>query len=330
MRQPQEAVRLSQIARQIDALEPARRAARAATLADLARYGVLLIAYLVALAVAVIGTIRLTGAYVSQAPVVFGTAALIAAVLVTAVAIDTAKRLARKTGRATEAYESAHVETLILPLVRDVLPGCTVSAGASIDAQAFDASELFARHREAVDGRCGVEGRTGDVTWRASALRVRRWARNHNGDRSFVAAFTGTYLHVTHRVDLPQPVRLVTEDIGSGEGRFGLIGGAVLRRTETGDDAFDSQFHVLTTSGAETPALPPRLREACLEVRRHLGRPFFLAFNTSGSYVAIPVEAYQLAPFEPGGITAPDAQRILDDVELVGRLPGVVAALARA
>jgi hypothetical protein len=322
-------LRRSQVEQRLAALEPARRAASAARLAQLGRYAVLFVVYLCALVAGVIGAIRFTGLYVSEAPVVFGSAGLAVAVLVTAVAILVTRRMARQDDPGA-AYDGAHVEQVILPLMRDALPGCAVSAASSIDRPTFDASRLFPPNHEGVEGWCGIEGRTGDVAWRASVVRARYRGRDRHGGYKLHPAFVGVYLHVADPIALAQPLRLIDQEAGPAETRFRFPPGAVFRRLPADDAALAERFHLLVTPKADAlPTLSAELRRVCLDVRQQVARPIFMSFNESGVHIAIPGDP-DSPPFEPGGLRTPDATRILDDLALVSRLPRVAETIGRA
>jgi hypothetical protein len=251
------------------------------------------------------------------------------AVVVTALAIVAVKRLGRDYDPGA-GYDAAHLEQVILPLMREVLPGCTVSSAPTIDRQTFDASRLFPSRHEGVEGWSGVEGRTGDIAWRASVVRVRYRGRDRHGGSKLHPAFVGVYLHVAHPIALAQPIRLIDQEAGPAEDRFRFSMGAVFRRLPPDDRAFADQFHLLVTPKADAlPTLAAELRRACLDVRHQLARPIFVSVGETGVHVAIPGDAHR-PPFEPGGLRAPDALRVADDLHLVGRLPQVAETISRA
>lgn len=323
--------RLARIEHLIAGLEPARKAAQAARVGELARYGMLLVVYLAALATGVVGTVWLVGRHLSQAPLVFGAAGLASGVLVTIAAVKVAMNMARNNAAPGAAYETAHLETMVLPLMREALPGCTVVRRSSVDATTFDAGQLFASHHEGFEGRCGVEGVSDETRWRASVLRVQHRGRDRHGGTRLHRTFAGVYLHVVHPTEQPQPIRLVDQALRSAEERFALRTGAVFRTAPEEDAAFAEQFVLLVPPKATAvPTLPAVLRDACLDVRRQLGCPLLLSFTSSGAHVAIPAPAHQLPAFASGGFSAPQAGAVAADLDLFARLPGVAAALRRA
>lgn len=322
---------IPRIERLIAGLEPARKAAQVARGGELARYGLLFLAYLAALAAAVVGTIWLVGRHLSQAPLVFGAAGLLAGVLVTGVAIKAGRAMARRGADPGAAYEAAHFETLVLPLMREALPGCTVLRRPLIDTPTFDESRLFAPHHEVFEGRCGVEGVSDNTLWRASVLRVQHRGRDRHGGTRLLRTFAGVYLHVVHPGEQPQPIRLVDQALRSAEERFALPAGAVFSLAPEADPAFTERFvRLVPPKAKDLPLLPAAVRHACLAVCRQLPGPALLSFTSSGVHVAIPAPAHQLPAFEAGGLGTPDAGRMAGELDLFERLPAVALTLGQA
>ncbi len=319
------------IERAMAGLEPARKTAQAARAGVMVRYGLLFVAYLAALVASVIGTIWFVGRQLAQAPWVFGAAGLAAGVLVTLLAVKAGRAMARRNTDPAEAYEAAYFETLVLPLLRDALPGCTVRRQSFIDVPTFDAGRLFAKHHQYFEGCCGVEGVAGDTIWRASVLRVQHRGRDREGGTRLLRTFAGVYLHLEHPAVPSEPIRLVDQALRSAEERFALPGGAVFAAADAHDPAFAERFVLLVPPKAkDLPALPPALRQACLTVSRQLPSPALLSFTASGVHLAIPAPAHRLPVFAPGGLSGPDVTDVEAGLDLFARLPAVADTLRRA
>ncbi len=331
---------VEEIARRIEALEPMRRAARRSTVGLIVRFGVLGVAYLFALIVGTVGAMYIVGRFVTTVPVVWLGAALLAAVFITAMTIAIGKRVWRAHSDPTHAYEAAYAASVAVPLLRDALPGCEASAEPVIDVHTFGASRLFTVPDERFEertgtpgfvGTCGIEGRVDDVPWRAAVLRVRRWGRDYDSRERSLPAFTGVFLHVEHHGAASDSVRLVDSGRDRADLRYHFPQGATLRGFPDVDDPeFASQFHELAAPGSPGATLPSAaLRRACLDVRRQLERPLFLAFNETGAYLAISWPSTE-APFEPGGLMQPSAAHVAADLDVIEHLPAAAATLARA
>jgi hypothetical protein len=314
-------------------VEALRRKTRSLALLQLAGYITIFVFFLALLVGGFVGTIWYLGNFVTQnLVVVFGTALAVAAGVIL-LAIFSFKRFARWRGDAQDEYVAAFRNQVVLPTLRDFLPGLSVSSEGTMSVDTFKASQLFEPSHDRFKAAYGFEGSLGGVRFMGSTIRAWKYIHEVRHERmEDVTYFNGLFFHLERPVSWPGTVRLVDrQHYATGE-----AGGIrVVRRSGTAHvhnvaEAFDPGAMLVIDEAVGTPpAIPEQAFRTWLELRKLLGKPLFLSFNATGVYLALAIPESQRWPLEERLHAPNQAKELAEDTERLQRALRAVELLRR-
>jgi hypothetical protein len=289
-----------------------------------------------------VGVLWVMGNFVSRR-----TVALIGAVLATWAVLIYAgyqsMELATRTGKPEEAsLKAAFDERVLLPVLREALPRCRVSAEPLIDLAGLKASRLFHSHHNRMASTCGFAGEAGGCAFRASVVRLayRQFGkplypgvgpvgetRSHQR-RGF--GFSGILVHLERRGPFAVTVRLVDPVYQNSPYGFETRRAHDVVLVKSGDAAFDEAFMVVLDQGqTAAPPIPEALRRVCCELRERFDLPVFVSFTDTGTYLAVATGDGRL-PMQVENLIEPEAETLAKELEVIRKVPAAVEALSRA
>lgn len=282
------------------------------------------------------------GVFVSRHP-----AALLAAGLATCAVLiyalyQSMQRATRVGQPELEAFRTAFTERVLLPALREALPGCRVSAGPLIDLDGVKASKLFHSHHNRMLSSCGFSGEAAGSAYRASVLRVayRHYSkplhpgmgpmgetRSHHR-RGY--GFSGILIHLQRKGPFNTTVRLADPVYQNSPYGFETRRAHDIVRSKSGDPVFDEAFMVLLDQGqTAAPPIPETLRRLSFELRSHFRLPVFVSFTDTGTYLAVATGDGRL-PMQFEHLEEPAAESLAKELEVIRKAPAGVEALSRA
>jgi hypothetical protein len=313
-------------------VEGLRKRARTVAASMLAGYLVLGLFSLAVLAVAVVGALWLVTHFVSDHPLVMLGATVAGFAGGLTLAILAFKAFSRLGDRAEAAYVSGYEQQAILPTLREALPGCTVTAEGNVDLATFDASGLFRTGADFFSARFGFAGVAGGVAYRASVVEARKAPSVHKDNHSKpIRYFVGVFVRLERPVNVPGTVRLVHAEAyqGGQYSAWGIQPPHGIVKAANGLAMLDAAGAVILDKGETTvPPVPPRIFETWAELRQRLGRPIFVSFNATGSYLAVATGTEKLPRLPLGeSLGTNDPEELASEIELVQRVRQAVELL---
>lgn len=319
------------LAERLARVEPLRRAASRTEWQRLAAYGAAGLAFLALLPAAAVGSMWLLGNFVTQNLVIVVPAMLATVAGVIALAIVTFKRLTRWRAAPEADYRAAFRSEVIVPTLREALPGFVVDAAPAFDAAAFDASALFAPARDRHEVSLALTGTIDGQQLRVSVLRVWRHSYSHDRKQSAdVTIFRGLQVHAPAATGQRGTVRVVSrhEYQGGDRPEWGVVRrGGTVRVTQPVDGLPQDAALVLDEGMNEPTPVAAALVRAWPALRAATAAPVFTSVNAGGLYAAWATPASHRAMLE-AELTAPnDAGELAREVAALQR---AVAATAQA
>ena len=181
---------------------------------------------------------------------------------------------------------------IVAEIFKVVCPTATYDPLQGITESVFDAPGLF-NTRGAFESDDRVRGHIGDTPFEASEVGRAYSTGSGKHSRSYVV-FRGLFFHLDFRqrlngVTLIDPERAESYQLGERD---------ELKVVTLDHPAFEKEFKVHTSDESEARALlTPAMMEQLLALRRHAGKPVFLAFKDRRAYVGV---HYGRTLFEPG------------------------------
>ncbi len=335
---------LSALEARLAGIVEVRQREEAANRRSLLRLVLAVVATLVLLAGGTIGAVWVTGRFISSHSL-----ALLGAVLCAWAAIGfLVYRMfsaSMRTGDA-EAHDlkRAFREQVLLPTLREALPGCEVTADTLFDQDAVRASRLFHKNFNRLAHTCGFAGKEGGSAFHATVLRIARRGVHESlqprmgrgghkrkwNDHRFGHFFSGLLVRIDRPGSFANTVRLADPVYQQGPHGYETARAVNVVLAKTGDAAFDSEFLlVLDQEHPQVPPVPDTLRRLCRELRQRFDRPVFLSFTAAGTYLAVATGDGRL-PMQLEFLEEPAAEVLAEELELLRRVPGAVEAVVKA
>jgi hypothetical protein len=189
-------------------------------------------------------------------------------------------------------YRSRFKQDVVAEIFKVVCPSAVYESAQGITDAVFDAPGLF-NVRGGFESDDRVRGHIGRTPFEASEV-GRSYSTGSGKHARSYTVFRGLFFHLdsnqqVHGVTLVEPKEAKSHQIGSREG---------LSAISFDDTAFEEAFKVYTSDDAQASALlTPAMRGDVLALRKHAGKPVFLAFKGRRLYVAV---HYDRKLFEPG------------------------------
>jgi hypothetical protein len=233
-------------------------------------------------------------------------------------------------------------DVLLVPSLREALPGCEVTSAILFDRDAINEGQLFHRNHNRIAHTCGFSGQTGGVAFRAAVFRIahrrhgavlqpraRSNAESWSNER-LGHFFSGIFVHLDHRSPFPVTVRLADPVYERNPYGFETARAVNVVRSKSGDPSFDEAFLLILDQGQTTPPpIPESLRRTCFELRQHFGLPVFLSFTETGVYLAVATGDGRL-PMQLERLEESPAETLASELEIIHKLPPALEALRRA
>lgn len=233
-------------------------------------------------------------------------------------------------------------DVLLVPSLREALPGCEVTSAILFDHDAIRKSLLFHRNHNRIAHTCSFSGQTGGLPFRASVFRIahrkpgavlqpraRSNAESWSNER-LGHFFSGIFVHLDFRNPFPVTVRLADPVYEKNPFGFETARAVNVVRSKSGDPAFDEAFLLILDQGQTTPPpIPEPLRRLCFELRQHFNLPVFLSFTETGVYLAVATGDGRL-PMQLERLDESPAETLASELEIIHKVPAALEALRRA
>ncbi|MCL4795245.1 MAG: hypothetical protein KJZ84_11835 [Bryobacteraceae bacterium] len=335
---------LSALEARLAGIAEVRRREEAANRRSLLRLVSAVVATVVLLAGGTIGVLWVMGNFVSRQPLALFAAALCVWALVGYLAYRMFGGSLRTGDAEAHDLKRAFREQVLLPTLREALPGCEVTTDTLFDQDAVRASRLFHGNFNRLAHTCGFAGQAGGAAFQATVLRIayrefreplqprlgrgghkRKW-----NDHRFGHFFSGLLV----RIDRPGPfastVRLADPVYQHRPYGYETARAVNVVLAKTGDAAFDSEFLlVLDQEHPQAPPIPEALRRLCGELSQRFDRPVFLSFTATGIYLAVATGDGRL-PLQVEFLEEPAAEVLAEELELIRKAPAAVEVVQRA
>jgi hypothetical protein len=189
-------------------------------------------------------------------------------------------------------YRSRFKRDIVAEIFKVVCPTATYDPLQGITESVFDAPGLF-KKRGGFESDDRVRGHIGHTPFEASEVGRAYSTGSGKHSRSYVV-FRGLFFHLDFRqrlngVTLIDPERAESHQLGGRD---------ALKVVTLDHPTFEKEFKVRASDESEARALlTPAMMEQLLALRRHAGKPVFLAFKDRRAYVGV---HYGRPLLEPG------------------------------
>ncbi len=206
--------------------------------------------------------------------------------------------------RSKDVYVDSHKIKIIQEVISYVAPGVLYKPGKKVSSKAFKASKLYQYEYELFDGEDYLEGVIDGVSFQSSELNV---GCKDPTDSGYIRSFKGLFVVAALSGNVAGGTfiwpRRGDKESERLKNYYELLPIAGTTKVKTGDHAFDSYFHIRTTSPAESAnILHPERRNSLLQICMAIQRPLSCSFVAGRCYIGIPLQDNLLEPsgYEPG------------------------------
>lgn len=325
------------LVRRLSQVEPARASLRASERKQAVFFVSIFLVGIPLLLGGTVGVLWLMGNFVSQHGLALSAATLTFWAVLGFAFYQFMEKFRTMSGKEEEDYHREFRDYVLLPSLRDVLPGCRVSSSADWSVGDFDESKLFHPNHNRRHEACAFEGTIDGFSFRGSVLRIgfRRhgrpmYAGSFSSQTRRGIHFAGILIRLNHAPALPGIVRLVDRAYERSPIGYETARWPRAVRVSAGEASFDHEFlFIIDQELASTPPPAPEpLRRACFQLKALYDRPVFLSFTPEASYLAVHTGDSRL-PMEVEYNMKDPASVLGQELDLLRRIPQAVEILHR-
>jgi len=281
--------------------------------------GLLTLLLLVLAIAGVFGAIWYLAENVTDHPLAVGATGFLLAIAAVALIAMVRDIASRWFADGTAPFVAAFRDQVTIPVLRASIPAVQFRPGEDLPAETIRNSGLYLETFKYLK-TCGLfTGQIEGAPFAGSlvAISSKRWS-GRDGQREVVHThFQGAFFHLARPLPVAGTVRIV--DLPSYSGRRS---GYIIRRHGRIVQArnllehIDPEAAILLDEGQTAPPpLPESVFATWLELRKLLGEPFHLSFNSRGFYLGVPTKIHRAGILEDAETRPREPAELAEDVE---------------